>query len=239
MSVLVGRSPSFRVWIPDAEHTVSPRTSAHSSIRMERVGCMLRPVVMHRIQRLNFSPCVRLPACWMTPFVQVRCSGPDAGLLARILTRDISKIGVVSCTAPCVMNRATCLMTARLHAYRISIFAVHHPSRVCVVSQHSRGFDVHIEDTTNTLCGWRCKDPRTGHSSRHHGPDMDRMSFSHPPDHHRGLVCLGVQNRHTGDLGYEIFCENEHALPLWDAIVAAGQPHGMLPIGLMPSMWPA
>ena len=35
----------------------------------------------------------------------------------------------------------------------------------------------------------------------------------------------------TGDLGFEIFAHSDHAEPIWDAVVAAGTPHGLLPFG--------
>jgi aminomethyltransferase len=37
---------------------------------------------------------------------------------------------------------------------------------------------------------------------------------------------------YSGELGYEVFCRPEDALKLWDAVLAAGRPHGMKPIGL-------
>ena len=36
----------------------------------------------------------------------------------------------------------------------------------------------------------------------------------------------------TGDLGYEIWMSNEGALPVWDAVVEAGEPFRLLPAGL-------
>ncbi len=37
---------------------------------------------------------------------------------------------------------------------------------------------------------------------------------------------------YTGERGYEVFCKPDAALDVWDALVAAGGPHGMLPAGL-------
>jgi aminomethyltransferase len=36
---------------------------------------------------------------------------------------------------------------------------------------------------------------------------------------------------YTGDLGYEVFVEREHALPLWDAIAEKGASYGLQPAG--------
>src|SRR5690606_11392027 len=37
---------------------------------------------------------------------------------------------------------------------------------------------------------------------------------------------------YTGDLGYEVWTTNEHAVPVWDALMAHGRDHGILPAGL-------
>jgi len=37
---------------------------------------------------------------------------------------------------------------------------------------------------------------------------------------------------YTGEDGFEIFVDNARALELWDALTAAGEPHGLAPVGL-------
>lgn len=37
---------------------------------------------------------------------------------------------------------------------------------------------------------------------------------------------------YTGEDGFELFVKNEHAVALWEAVLAAGEPHGIAPIGL-------
>ena len=43
------------------------------------------------------------------------------------------------------------------------------------------------------------------------------------------IVC---RTGYTGERGYELVCENDEAPALWDALVAAGEPLGLLPCGL-------
>jgi len=45
----------------------------------------------------------------------------------------------------------------------------------------------------------------------------------------RVVVC---RTGYTGERGYEIVAPNEAAVPLWDAVVDAGRPHGIEPCGL-------
>src|SRR5262245_6237455 len=37
---------------------------------------------------------------------------------------------------------------------------------------------------------------------------------------------------YTGDLGYELWIPAEHALAVWDALIAAGTPYGLTPCGI-------
>jgi aminomethyltransferase len=43
------------------------------------------------------------------------------------------------------------------------------------------------------------------------------------------VVC---RTGYTGERGYELVCGNDLAIPLWDALLSAGSPLGMLPCGL-------
>ena len=47
-----------------------------------------------------------------------------------------------------------------------------------------------------------------------------------------GAVVVVCRTGYTGERGYEVVCENAAAVPLWDALLAAGEPFGMLPCGL-------
>ncbi len=48
-------------------------------------------------------------------------------------------------------------------------------------------------------------------------------------DGHAVVVC---RTGYTGERGYELVCTDEAAGPLWDALLAAGAPSGLLPCGL-------
>src|SRR4051812_31468030 len=58
----------------------------------------------------------------------------------------------------------------------------------------------------------------------------DYMSFAVAPfDGAEVVVC---RTGYTGERGYELIAPNEVAVALWDAIMAAGTPYGLLPCGL-------
>ena len=47
-----------------------------------------------------------------------------------------------------------------------------------------------------------------------------------------GVGVVVCRTGYTGERGYELIAANEAAGALWDALLAAGGPHGMLPAGL-------
>jgi aminomethyltransferase len=47
-----------------------------------------------------------------------------------------------------------------------------------------------------------------------------------------GAPILVSRTGYTGELGYEVWCHPNDALVVWDAIQEAGQPHGLIPLGL-------
>jgi aminomethyltransferase len=59
---------------------------------------------------------------------------------------------------------------------------------------------------------------------------QDYMAFDEAPfEGHDVVVC---RTGYTGERGYELIAPNEVAPELWDAILAAGEQHGILPCGL-------
>ena len=47
-----------------------------------------------------------------------------------------------------------------------------------------------------------------------------------------GIPCLISRTGYTGEDGFELYCAARDAEPLWNAVLAAGTPKGMLPAGL-------
>jgi len=47
-----------------------------------------------------------------------------------------------------------------------------------------------------------------------------------------GVAALVARTGYTGEDGFEVFVETGHAAEVWDALMAAGRPHGLAPLGL-------
>ncbi len=103
--------------------------------------------------------------------------------------------------------------------------------------QHGDGGfdDVTVRDVTGSLgCfglwGPRARDVLSSVTS----DDLSNDGF--PYMSARGIVvgdvpCLALRVTYVGELGWELYPGAEFAGALWDTLVAAGEPHGMLPAG--------
>lgn len=47
-----------------------------------------------------------------------------------------------------------------------------------------------------------------------------------------GIDCLASRTGYTGEDGWELYCSVDQVDELWDALISAGEPHGLQPIGL-------
>lgn len=67
-------------------------------------------------------------------------------------------------------------------------------------------------------------------------PSLEELAWFHFAvgriDDYHGRPILVSRTGYTGELGYEIFCHPDDALTLWDKVMAAGEPHGISPLGL-------
>ncbi len=101
-------------------------------------------------------------------------------------------------------------------------------------ARQSRGFEVSIEDETDSIAALAVQGPRSREILQElveH--DLDALSFF-------GVATTTLAGRpgwitrtgYTGDLGYELWMAPDNALPVWDAVIEAGKPHGLEPAGL-------
>ena len=47
-----------------------------------------------------------------------------------------------------------------------------------------------------------------------------------------GIPSIVSRTGYTGEYGFEVYCPPEAAVEIWDAILASGKPHGIIPAGL-------
>jgi aminomethyltransferase len=172
-----------------------------------------------------------------TPLFKYEVRGADAGrLLARVMVRDFTKqkVGRVSYVCWCdgagkVLDDGTVTRLDEDH-YRVTSAE---PS-LAWLDRHARGLAVQVSDVTDHIAALALQGPRSrivleallGASIvglKFFGAQRARVD---------GIDLVVTRTGYTGDLGFELWVANAHALRLWDALFEAGAPHGIWPMGL-------
>jgi aminomethyltransferase len=172
----------------------------------------------------------------ISPMLKYRIEGPDAeSFLDRLTLRDVTRLrpGRVHYTAWCdddghVLDDGTLF---RLSDTRF---------RLCCQERHlpwlvdsAVGFEVEIEEETESVAALALQGPTSwsvldaaGFQGIEGLKPFDIGTFGHEG----GEVTIS-RTGFTGDLGYELFVDAEHALSLWDRLFEAGQKFGIRAIG--------
>jgi aminomethyltransferase len=174
----------------------------------------------------------------VTPLFKYEVRGKDAvRFLSFVTVRDVSKLKPNRVTYACwcdergkIIDDGTltrlgedfCLLTAAEPTFRWLLHL-------------SRGFDVQITDVSDRIATLALQGPRAREILKGctADADLDKVTFFGST----GAKLDGTPVRisrtgYTGDLGYEVWVENAHALKVFDAIVEAGKPHAMRVCGL-------
>lgn len=172
----------------------------------------------------------------LCPMTKYRIEGPDSGAyLNRLMTRNISKLAVgrVGYSVWCddqgqVQDDGTVFHLGE-NVYRLC------SQERCLdwLCWSALGFDVQITDETATVAALAVQGPTSCAALRATG--FEGLETLKP----FGLRHFAFQDGEimisrtgfTGDLGYELWMKPEQALPLWDALFAAGRDYLIRPIG--------
>lgn len=177
----------------------------------------------------------------VTPLYKYEVSGPDAAaLLGRMMVRDVSKLKVGRVAYSCwcddegkVIDDGTVSRLSETH-FRVTAA----DPTLHWLHSLSRGFDVTIEDSSTRLGALALQGPTSRAILRDASDaNLDALKFFGVTRAtirgSRGNIPVWISRTgYTGDLGYEVWVERDSAVPVWDALIAAGQPHGIEPVGL-------
>jgi aminomethyltransferase len=102
------------------------------------------------------------------------------------------------------------------------------------LERNVRGDRVSLEDSTDALGALALQGPRArAVLAQCCDADLERLKFFRVTRARLdGRAVWISRTGYTGDLGYEIWVERDDALVVWDAIVAAGRPQRLQPVGL-------
>jgi aminomethyltransferase len=169
-------------------------------------------------------------------------NGPDALALADALfTNDMSalEVGQVRYGAICDENGlmvmdGTIFKLADDHCFSITSYDSDLDWYRQVASD--RGMSVEIEDVTEEMPHLQVQGPKSREilAPISAGVDLSELRYFRFVEGATvgGVACLVSRTGYSGELGYELYCKPADAGELWNAVLEAGRPHGMLPIGL-------
>ena len=128
----------------------------------------------------------------------------------------------------------------RAHRAPIAAAFTEGPSRSGGVTSfvHIEGADeARIEDVTDQFALIAVQGPRAeqilDETSALEAADLDGLGYYAWRDGiFNGVPVLIARTGYTGEDGFELLIPNAQASPLWDALLAAGEPHGLVPAGL-------
>jgi len=174
----------------------------------------------------------------VSPLFKYRVRGADAAdFLARVMVRDIRRLRPGRVTYCCwcdddgkVLDDGTVSCFEAGFDYRVTSAE----PTLRWFERQSRGYDVAITDITDELGALALQGP-TSCAILNDCADisLEKMRFFRIKDALiDGIPVQISRTGYTGDLGYEIWVPRRDALAVWDAVMAAGTPHGLLPVGL-------
>jgi aminomethyltransferase len=174
----------------------------------------------------------------ISPLMKYIVEGPDAArLLDKITTRDIHKmtVGQVYYTGWCdddgkLIDDGT---VTRL-SDRIFRLTSAEPS-LRWLSMNAVGMDVAIGEVTDEMAALSLQGPKSrAVLNRCCRDNVDPLKYFRQMNTAIGNAPVSVSRTgYTGDLGYEIWMEAEQAVPIWDALIAAGRDYGITPCGIL------
>jgi aminomethyltransferase len=174
----------------------------------------------------------------VSPLMKYVIEGPDAGrLLHKVTTRDIFKmsVGQVYYTGWCdedgkLLDDGT---VARLGEQLFRLTSAE--PQIRWLSMNAVGMDVTISEVTDEMAALSLQGPKSrAVLNRCCKDQLDSLKYFRQTNTSIGNVPVSVSRTgYTGDMGYEIWMEAEQALPIWDALMAAGRDYGITPCGIL------
>jgi aminomethyltransferase len=173
----------------------------------------------------------------ITPMCKYRVAGPDAAkLVNRVITRRVDRIKPMR-----AIYTPWCDHDGRvLDDGTVALLADGSYFWTAAEPQHGwleaagEGLNVTIEDVTERICALSLQGPCSRDVlSSAAGRDLSDLPFFGRADVTIGGVAVGVSRTgYSGDLGFELFLPFESALPVWDALIKAGESYTLRVAGM-------
>lgn len=174
----------------------------------------------------------------VSPLMKYMIEGPDAArLLHKVTPRDVLKMkeGVVSYTGWCdedgkLLDDGT---IARLGPELFRMTSAEPSLRW--LAMNAVGMEVKVTEVTDQMAALSLQGPKSrAVLNRICRDKVDTLKYFRVAENAIGNTPVSISRTgYTGDLGYEIWIPAEHALPVWDALMEAGDDYGITPCGIL------
>jgi aminomethyltransferase len=174
----------------------------------------------------------------ISPLYKYDISGRDAlKLVNRVMTRDAAKCALHQAMYTCFSDgEGKVIQDGTVFRLEESRFRFHlaEPS-LRWLRMNSVGMDVSIQDVSEQIAALALQGPTSRDIARSMaGGAIDRLKFFRFIFAEiGGLGVMISRTGYTGDLGYEVWVPAAQAGELWDALMAAGKPHGIKSAGML------
>jgi aminomethyltransferase len=237
---------------PDSESRITRETGFHAAIT-----ALTRRMVEYRGFWLpesfsGYGPIDEYWACReravlidLSPLRKFEVTGPDAeALVQAAVTRDIRKlaVGQVVYTAFChehggMLDDGTVFRLCQ-NNFRVVCGDEYVGAWLRELAQRLR-LKVWVRGSTDQLHNVSLQGPRSRDILRAvlttsaHRASADELKWFHfTVGKINGRAVVVSRTGYTGELGYEVWCHPSDAVAIWNTLMAAGEPHGIAPMGL-------
>lgn len=181
----------------------------------------------------------------LSPLRKFEVTGPDAeALVQAVVTRDIRKlaVGQVVYTAFChehggMLDDGTVFRLCQ-NNFRVVCGDEYVGAWLRELAQRL-GLKVWVRSSTDQLHNVSLQGPRSRDILRTvlvtppHQASADELKwFRFTVGKIDGRAVVVSRTGYTGELGYEVWCHPNNAVAIWNTLMAAGEPHGIAPMGL-------
>lgn len=174
----------------------------------------------------------------ISPLYKYDVSGRDAlKFVNRVVTRDAAK---------CAIGQAmyTCLCDAQGKVIQDGTFFRREENRFRFhlaepslrwFRMNAGGMDLEIKEVSEAIAAVALQGPTSREIVKSiFGAAVDRLRFFRFAAFElQGMPVVLSRTGYTGDLGYELWVPAERALELWDILIKAGKPYGIMPAGML------
>jgi aminomethyltransferase len=175
----------------------------------------------------------------VSPLFKYEIAGPDAlRLVNRLMTRDVRRcaVGQVMYSPWCdedgkIIDDGT---VSRLAPNRFRVTAADHSGMW--FSDCGYGLNAQVRDVSDDLASVALQGPNARRilGALAPGAGLEQLKYFRLAEiTWDGLPLTVTRTGYTGDLGYELWITPDHAPRLWDRLMEAGRPYGLLPAGII------